>query len=139
MVFDGRDSGVLPAWVRHVAGVEMVLLLNDLSLFVNCETVGNAQVDGWIYRANLDLGFGDYGRQRIIEVVIENRYLYLFQRRLKRLPPLGAPPCRLEAGLRRREREAHVRSPCHHKELPRSPSSSTLRKTLRQSPVDSPF
>ncbi len=37
-----HNSGILPARVRHIAGVEVVLLLNDLSFFIHREAVGNA-------------------------------------------------------------------------------------------------
>ena len=74
---------ILPARVRHISWIKVVLLLNDLALSIHGKTVCYAQRRLWI--DSVDFGFSDDGCHRLIDVMFKN--VYLSQGRNQRRPP----------------------------------------------------
>ena len=63
---------ILPARVRHIAWIKVILLLNDLALSIHGKTVRYAQRRLWI--DSVDFGFSD-GCHWLIDVMFNNVYL----------------------------------------------------------------
>ena len=68
---------ILPARVRHIAGIKVVLLLKDLTLSIHGKTVRYAQRRLWI--DSVDFSFRDDGRHRLIDVMF-NKCAHLPER-----------------------------------------------------------